>query len=122
MSEAYKIDQEQLDEIKVAKKAEPVNYKAHHQKFKLPRLYKVIYFIGTALIILAAITVIHLDNKVTVLSTNINNQEKKISEHKVEIRELKQEESELSQVDRIMKIARNAGLKQNNENIRTVKK
>ena len=122
MAEAYKLDdlQEQHN-LNQQEETPKVGYNKH-KRAKLPKFYKIVYTLCSASLILVACILIGMENNLTALTSKIAKQEKAISEQKVDIKELQQEESELSRVDRIMKIAQKAGLKMDNNNIRTVEK
>ena len=121
MSEAYKIDEYYNEEQKSYETTHNSYNKKHHRK-KLPLLYKTVYFSLSLVMILMACYSISLENDITSVSAQIEKQEQSINKQKVVVKELEQEESELSKVSRIMSIAQKYGLKMDNSNIKVVEK
>lgn len=121
MSEAYKIQDYQIEDKKQEQSNKPNgNYQNKTNRHKLPIHYKITYVLCTVVIVFLAFYSIDLENQLTAISTNIQKEEKIIDKKKVNVKELQQEKNDLSRVDRIMKKAKEAGLKNDNNNIRTV--
>lgn len=118
-------DYESIDE-------QPISVVKHDeqppQPQKKPRTLKTSVFHLLMYIIVGFITfgsifsVIHMQNNVTSLSTSIMEQQQKNETLNTKVEELQQEKNELSRAERIMKIAKAAGLSVNDNNIRKVMK
>lgn len=88
---------------------------------KKRKIYYWLSAIGALLItFICIISLISIQNEITDISQNIVIVEQKNNDIDEEIKEMTQEENELSRVDRVMKIAKEEGLSVDDNNIRKV--
>lgn len=118
-------DYENIDEqpISVVKHdQEPPKPEKKPKALKTSVFHFLMYVIVGFLTFASIIGVIHMQNNVTSISTTIVEQQQKNDELSTKVEELRQEKNELSRANRIMKIAKEAGLSVNDNNIRKVMK
>ena len=90
-------------------------------KTKKKKIYYWLTAIGALLVtFICIISLISIQNEITDISQNIVTIEQKNNGVDEEIKEMTQEENELSRVDRVMKIAKEEGLSVDDNNIRKV--
>lgn len=90
-------------------------------KTKKKKIYYWLTAIGALLVtFICIISLISIQNEITDISQNIVMVEQKNNDIDEEIKEMTQEENELSRVDRVMKIAKEEGLSVDDNNIRKV--
>lgn len=90
-------------------------------KTKKRKIYYWLTAIGALLVtFICIVSLISIQNEITDISQNIVMVEQKNNDIDEEIKEMTQEENELSRVDRVMKIAKEEGLSVDDNNIRKV--
>lgn len=92
------------------------------RKLKTSTFYRLVYVILGLVMLVSIFFTIHMQNSLTKTSVSIMNQQQDNKKIEQRVEELRQEKNELSRADRIMTIAKEAGLVVNDNNIRKVMK